>query len=82
MSLYEIKWRVEEVVSGPGQHDGGVRDGDVRNIAAGDVIKEGTSEDELRSELTRALEQAYPRHAYGPTYELDRIYHIDISEIG
>lgn len=81
MSLYDIKWRVEEVVSGPGQHDGGVMDGDRHTVAAGDVVKEGSSEEELRAELTRILEQTYPRHAYGPTYELDRIYHIDISEI-
>jgi hypothetical protein len=82
VSLYNIKWQVEEIVSGPGQHDGDVRDGDRRTVATGDVVKDGASEDELRSELTRMLEQVYPRHAYGPTYELDRIYHIEINALG
>jgi hypothetical protein len=81
VSKFDITWRVEEVVSGPGQHDGGVRDGDRRFVADGNVQKEALSEVALRSELTGVLENIYPRHSYGPTYNIDRIYHIDILEV-
>lgn len=81
MQVYDITWKVEEVVSGPGQHDGGVRDKDRRILADGKVQKEAVSEDALRSELTVVLESHYPRHDYGPTYELDRIYHIEIRPV-
>lgn len=81
MSNYNIVWRVEEVISGPGQHDGGVRDGDRRTVADGKVQKEAASEASLRAELTAVLEGIYPRHAYGPTYDIDRIYHIEIKAL-
>lgn len=77
---YDIIWRVEEVVNGPGHHDKGIRDGDHRTLAEGKVQKEGDSEAVLRAELTEVLEKSFPRHALGPTYDLDRIYHIDITD--
>lgn len=74
-----VKWRVIEVVSGPGQHDDGVRDGDTATIADGVVSREAESEDAIRRELTAALEKAFPPHALGPTYDLLRRYEIDIT---
>lgn len=81
MSEYDIIWKVEEIVSGSGQHDDGVRDGDRRIVADGKVRKEGVSEGALRVELTGVLQQHFPRHAFGPTYDLDRIYHIEINAL-
>jgi uncharacterized protein (DUF1697 family) len=80
MSKYDIKWRVEEQVSGPGKHDGGVRDGDRSVLASGQVVKEG-DEANLRAQLTAALKDAYPEHTHGPTYDLDRIYTIEMQPV-
>lgn len=80
-TMYDITWKVVEIVSGPGQHDSGVRDGNRRTLADGKVQKEGVSETILRAELTETLEQNFPRHAYGPTYELDRFYYIEITPV-
>ena len=81
MPSYNIKWSVTEIVNGPGQHDDGVRDGDKRHVADGEVIKEGESADALRAELTAALERGFPRVGLGPTYNLDRTYNIEITEV-
>jgi hypothetical protein len=78
MTNYEITWSVAEVISGPGLHDNGVRDGDRRIVADGKVQKEAVSEAVLRAELVAVLENCYPRHDFGPTYDIDRIYHIEI----
>lgn len=75
---YDIKWRVEEQVSGPGKHDDGVRDGDRKVLASGEVVKDGDEAD-LRAQLTAALREAFPEHALGPTYNLDRIYTIEME---
>lgn len=81
MSEFDITWKVEEIVNGPGRHDGGVRDKDRFIIADGKVVMQGESEKALRSELTKVLEQNFPRHAVGSTYDLYRIYHIEITDV-
>lgn len=80
MPTYTVKWAVKEHVNGPGQHDDGVRDGDIRVLANAEVDREAESAEELRSELTAFLEQHFPRLALGPTYNLDRVYEIEITE--
>lgn len=79
MPSYTVKWRVIEQVNGLGRHDDGVRDGDKRTIADGVVDREAESEEAIRSELAQVLENAFPRHALGPTYDLDRWYEIEIT---
>lgn len=79
MALFHIKWAVKEHINGPGSHDDGVRDGDVR-AAEGVVDKESESADALRSELTEVLKANFPPHGLGPTYDIDRTYEIDITE--
>lgn len=81
MPTYTVKWRVIEQVNGPGRHDDGVRDGDKSTIADGVAERVAESEDAIRSELTHVLENAFPRHALGPTYDLDRWYEIEITAI-
>lgn len=82
MPSFTVKWTVIEQVNGSGQHDEGVRDGDRRTLADGVVEKEAESEDALRAALTAVLEQTYPPHALGPTYDLDRWYEIEITPVG
>ncbi|MFH0892573.1 MAG: hypothetical protein V1867_07430 [Candidatus Falkowbacteria bacterium] len=81
MSKFKVKWKVTEFVNGRGEHEDGVRGGDQRILASGEVVKEAESAEMLKSQLTEALEQAFPRTALGPTYNLDRIYDIDINEV-
>lgn len=81
MTTFNVKWSVREMINGPGRHDFGVRDGDVTTVADGEVVKEAESADSLRAELTAALEQGFPRHVLGPTYDIDRIYDIEITEV-
>lgn len=80
MATYTVKWAVKEHVNGPGKHDDGVRDGDVRTLATGEKDVDGESAAVLRAELAAALEAAFPRQALGPTYNLDRVYEIEIAE--
>lgn len=80
MPTYTVKWSVKEHVNGPGRHDDGVRDGDVRTLASGERDIEGESAEQLRGELTADLERVFPRQALGPTYNLDRVYEIEITE--
>lgn len=82
MPTYNIKWRVIEQVNGLGRHDDGVRDGDRSTIADGVVDREAESEAAIRAELTAALEKSFPPHGLGPTYDLDRWYEIEITEVG
>jgi hypothetical protein len=76
---WTVTWSVEELISGPGKHDDGARDGDRDTIAKGQVDKEGDP-NTLRAELMEILRETWPPHALGPTYDIDRLYHIDISE--
>lgn len=75
--VYNIIWNVVEVINGPGEHDGGVRDGDISYIANGKVQRDGVEAD-LRIELTEQLEKVFPRNAVGPTYNIHRFYNIEI----
>lgn len=81
MNRYRVKWEVVEVVNGTGEHDDGVRDGDRRVIARGEVERGGESADALRGLLTVALEGAFPPHATGPTYDLVRSYGIEVNKV-
>jgi len=81
MSTFHVKWSVREHISGPGRHDDGVRDGDVSTVADGEVDKEANSADDLRAELTALLEKTFPPHGLGPTYDIDRTYNIEITQI-
>lgn len=81
MSTFNIKWSVREHINGPGMHDGGVRDGDITTVASGEVNKEAESAEALQADLTAALEKAFPRHGLGPTYDIDRVYDIEITPI-
>lgn len=83
MKSFNVKWDVTEIVNGPGRHDNGVRDGDRTIVASGEVTvpaPEGSAEN-LRTSLTADLEDVFPRHAVGPTYDLDRIYNIEVTEV-
>lgn len=79
MTLFHVKWSVTKVISGGGKHDDGVRDGDREVEASGEVDREGSSAAAIEADLTSALENAFPRHALGPTYDIDRIYNIEIT---
>lgn len=79
--MFKIKWSVRETVNGPGSHDDGVRAGDTKIVASGDIDKEGESAEALRAELTLALEKAFPHHGLGPTYDIDRTYTIEITPV-
>lgn len=79
MATFHIKWSVRETINGGGQHDDGVRDGDITTVASGEIFKEGESAEALRAELTAVLEKAFPRHGLGPTYDIDRTYDIEIT---
>ncbi|OGF27994.1 hypothetical protein A2468_04160 [Candidatus Falkowbacteria bacterium RIFOXYC2_FULL_46_15] len=81
MPKFNVKWKVTEFVNGRGEHEDGVRDGDQRILASGEVVKEAESAEILRGQLTEVLEQAYPRTALGPTYDLYRSYDIDLNEV-
>lgn len=81
MTTFHVQWAVREIINGPGQHDGGVRDGDITIVASGEINKTALSPEDLRSELMKALEQAFPPHALGPTYDIDRTYDIEITPI-
>lgn len=80
MKMFHVEWSVKEHINGPGKHDDHVRDGDVNTVAEGKVDKEGESADALRAELTALLKSSYPEHGLGPTYDIDRTYHIEITE--
>lgn len=80
MTTFHVKWSVSEHINGPGKHDDGVRDGDVNVVASGEVDKEATSADEIRADLTAALRKGFPEQGLGPTYNIDRVYHIEITE--
>lgn len=79
MTLFNVVWHIEERINGPGKHDDGVRDDDVRIIARGEVQKEATSENEIRTALTQALREAFPDKDLGPTYNIYKTYVIDIT---
>lgn len=74
---FRIKWRVVETANGSSDN---LKHGESQTIASGDVIKQG-DEGQLRKDLTKALEDAFPKHQYGGTYELDRVYHIDMEPV-
>lgn len=82
MPTFHVKWRVIEIVNGPGRHDGGRRDGDRDEIATGEIDKVAENAHTIRAELTAALQDTWPRHALGPTYDLDRVYEIEITPVG
>lgn len=77
---FNVSWKVIEVVNGEGDHDDGVKDGDTKVLAEGEVKgKEADSANALRTDLTAALEQAFPSFAHGPTYDMLRSYDILIT---
>lgn len=76
---YRIKWHVDEVISGR-DFDRDLKNGDSITIAEGDVVKEG-DEALLRAQLTHALEEGFPRHQMGGTWEADRVYHMNFEEV-
>lgn len=81
MPMFNVKWSVTEIVNGAGEHDDGVRDKQRKVIARGEINKEGESAEALRSALTSLLEKNFPREDMGPTYNLDRVYDINITPI-
>lgn len=81
MKTFHVVWSVSELINGPGRHDDGVRDGDVSTVASGEVTKEAESVEAIRAELTEALERGLPRHALGPTYNIERTYNIEITDV-
>lgn len=80
MPTYDVSWSVVETVNGAGKHDGGVKDGGHRTLAEGRVQKEAASEEAIRTELTTVLKGNFPEHVLGPTYDLERIYKIEITQ--
>lgn len=81
MTTFHVKWAVKEHINGSGKHDDGVRDGDITTVASGEVDKEAESAEAIRSDLTAALEQGFPKHALGSTYDIDRTYDIEITPL-
>lgn len=80
MPKFHIKWHVTEYINGR-DFDRNLRHGDSIDIANGEITKEGESEEALRAELTAALEMGFPLHEMAGTYEADRVYHINITEV-
>ena len=78
MTPFHIKWSVTEAVNGE-DFDSGRRHGHKSVVASGEVDREGESAEALRAELTVALEASFPKHALGGTFEIDRIYDIEIT---
>ena len=79
--LFNVQWNVTEIINGPGQHDDGVVDGTRSIRARGEVQKEAISADFIRRELTAELTRVFPETGYGPTYNIERFYSIDIREL-
>lgn len=80
MTTYNVVWSVKETVNGPGEHDGGVRDGDVNVLAQGTTQREGDPS-AMYDELMALLRETWPPESVGPTYDLIRTYEIDIREV-
>ncbi len=81
MRTFDVIWKVEEVVNGPGEHDDGRRDGQRTVVARGHARKEAETDEELRSTLSNLLKKTWPPMAMGPTYDLVRNYLIEINEV-
>jgi hypothetical protein len=75
---FQVDWTVTERINGPGQHDDGAVDGQVSVVASGFVEKEAESAEELRNALKGALKVSFPAVGYGPTYNIDREYDIEV----
>jgi hypothetical protein len=82
MPKFRVTWSVFEVVHADvGVHDDGVKDGDRRRLAGSEIIKEARTKQEIESDLISRLKKVFPRHAPGSTYDLEREYKIEISEV-
>lgn len=77
---FKVVWNVWEQVNGPGLNEDGTRDGDRIFLAKGETVKEFDTADDLRRSLTADLRVAFPPNALRGTYEVDRIYNIEITE--
>lgn len=77
MASYLVKWKVTEVANGTGDE---YVHGREYHVAEGTVTKEAASPGAIREELTKVLEDAFPLHVMAGTYELDRVYDIEITE--
>lgn len=81
MPNFHVKWSVQERVVGPGEHDHGIREGDVFDVAKGETDKEAESEQAIYDELNALLRSTWPQQGLGPTYNLDRVYKIEITPV-
>lgn len=77
MPRYLVTWSVDELVNGPGHPEDGKKH---LGIAKGRIEKDGEEAD-LRRELTQLLQRSWPPTALGDTYNLERIYNIDIQKV-
>ncbi len=81
MPKFQVDWHVVEVVNGIGDLDDGKKDGEKTICARGSVEIDKTNENELRKELMLLLKQSYPEHALRSTYDLNRSYVIEVTEV-
>ena len=81
MPKFQVDWHVVEVVNGTGEHDDGRKDSEKTICARGSIQVDKSSENEVRKELLPLLKQGYSEHELRATYDLNRSYVIEVTEI-
>ena len=79
MTLFNIAWSVVQIINGKTYPEDGVQDGERTVLARGECQKEADSASALKSALLTDLKAAFPEITYGPTYNMERFYEVDIT---
>ncbi len=81
MKVFNIVWSVVELVNGMTFPEDGLQDGEKKVLARGECQKEADSASALKRALLTDLRECWPETAYGPTYNLERFYEVEITPV-